>query len=177
MNRRDLIKSTLLAAGAVSTRGVLAQNVMPKNWHPHSYPSPPRKTNGEKMPNVLWIITDQQRADTIERLNNPNIKTPHLNKFMEESTTFTNVFVQCPICSPSRASFLTGRYPHVTGLRANGQRIRESERLVTRILADQDYTCGLAGKLHLSPCFGGQVENRIDDGYTVFNWSHDLGDA
>ena len=71
---------------------------------------------------------------------------------------------------------LTGRYPHTTGLRANGQRIRADERLVTRILADNGYTCGLAGKLHLSPCAGGRDEDRIDDGYQVFRWSHDLSD-
>jgi arylsulfatase A-like enzyme len=72
---------------------------------------------------------------------------------------------------------MTGRYPHVTQLRANGQRIRENERLVTRILADYDYTCALSGKLHLSPCFGGRVENRIDDGYQMFWWSHDVSDS
>ena len=64
----------------------------------------------------------------------------------------------------------------MTGLRANGQRIRESERLVTRILADHGYNCGLVGKLHLSPCADGQLEQRIDDGYGFFRWSHDLDD-
>jgi arylsulfatase A-like enzyme len=92
-------------------------------------------------------------------LYNPLIHTPHLDQFMTESVTFTNAFVQCPICVPSRGSFLTGRYPHTTGLRANGQRIRETERLVPRILADEDYACGLAGKLHLSPCAGGRIES------------------
>ena len=46
----------------------------------------------------------------------------------------------------------------MTGLPANGQRIRESERLVTRILADHEYDCSLVGKLHLSPCADGQLE-------------------
>jgi arylsulfatase len=128
------------------------------------------------MPNILWIIADQQRFDTIQGLNNDHIHTPNLRKFMNESVTFTHAVVQNPVCSPSRASFLSGRYPHTTGLRANGQRIREDEKLVTRILAGNGYTCGLAGKLHLSPCFGGRIENRIDDGYSIFNWSHDLTD-
>jgi len=128
------------------------------------------------MPNVLWIIADQQRFDTIQGLNNDHIHTPNLQKFMSESVTFTHAFVQNPVCSPSRGSFLSGRYPHTTGLRANGQRIREDEHLVTRILANNGYTCGLAGKLHLSPCFGGRIEDRIDDGYSVFSWSHDLSD-
>lgn len=128
------------------------------------------------MPNVLWICADQQRFDTISGLNNTYIRTPNLRKLMDESVTFTHAFVQNPVCSPSRASFLTGRYPHTTGLRANGQRIRADEQLVPRILTNYGYACGLAGKLHLSPCAGGRNEDRIDDGYQVFWWSHDLSD-
>ena len=179
MNRREMIRSTLLAAGAVTARGAIAEEVLPSKQQTetkHSYPLPPREINGERMPNILWVITDQQRFDTIGALGNPLIHTPNLDKFITESVTFTNAFVQCPICAPSRGSFLTGRYPHTTGLRANGQRIRETERLVPRILADEHYACGLAGKLHLSPCAGGRVENRIDDGYQVFEWSHDVSD-
>ncbi|MDE1176335.1 MAG: sulfatase-like hydrolase/transferase [Edaphobacter sp.] len=180
MNRRDVIKNALLSAGAISAGSAMAQEVSAQAAQkrvPHeSYPSPPRKTNGERMPNVLWVCTDQQRFDTLAGLSNSLIKTPNLQKFMSESVTFTNTFCQTPICSPSRGSFLSGRYPHVTGLRANGQRIRPTERLVTRILADNQYTCGLVGKLHLSPCLGGRVEDRIDDGYEVFKWSHDISD-
>ncbi|MBS1815061.1 MAG: sulfatase-like hydrolase/transferase [Acidobacteria bacterium] len=176
MNRREMIKNALLSAGAMTASGAVAQEAMPPHPRKHSFPSPPTKPDGEKMPNILWICTDQQRFDTIQGLSNPLIKTPNLQKFMAESVTFTNTFVQCPICSPSRASFLTGRYPHVTGLRANGQKIRETERLVPRILADFEYNCGLAGKLHLSPCFGGRNESRIDDGYSLFWWSHDVSD-
>lgn len=171
MNRRELIQA-FLASGA------LAQDAAAQKQQPtaHSWPQAPHETNNSRMPNVLWIIADQQRFDTIQGLNNDHIHTPNLQRLMTESVTFTHAFCQNPVCSPSRASFLTGRYPHTTGLRANGQRIRPTEQLVTRILADKDYTCGLAGKLHLSPCEGGRNENRIDDGYQVFWWSHDISD-
>lgn len=175
MNRREYIKASLLAAGAVGTRSALSQSGTGASKH-EPFPPPPRRPDGERMPNILWICTDQQRADTIGGFNNPYIHTPRLRRLVDESVTFTNAFAQTPICSPSRGSFLTGRYPHVTGLRANGQRIRESERLVTRILADHGYNCGLVGKLHLSPCADGQLEERIDDGYEFFQWSHDLDD-
>lgn len=175
MNRRDLIKNALLSAGAMTASSAVAQEVMP-NPEKHSFPSAPHKTSGDRLPNILWVCTDQQRFDTVQGLSNSVIKTPNLAKFVAESVTFTEAFVQCPICSPSRGSFLSGRYPHTTGLRANGQRIRPTERLVTRILADYEYTCGLTGKLHLSPCLGGRVEDRIDDGYEVFHWSHDISD-
>lgn len=150
MNRRELLQMPVLAA---------AQN-----------------QTGRPRPNILWVCSDQQRFDTIEGLNNPHVRTPHLRRFMDTATTFTHAFVQNPVCSPSRASFLTGRYPRTTGLCANGQRIRESERLVTRMLADAGYTCGLSGKLHLSPVAGGRVEDRIDDGYRRMWWSHDIQD-
>jgi len=171
MTRRDVLKSSLLAAG-ITEAPVVAQ----ENRNPHSWPESARATGGGRMPNILWICADQQRFDTISGLNNQHVRTPNLQKLMGESVTFTHAFVQNPVCSPSRASFLTGRYPHTTGLRANGQRIRPNERLVTRILADHGYTCGLAGKMHLSPCEGGRNEERIDDGYQAFWWSHDLSD-
>ncbi len=173
MNRRDLIKS-IMTAGAVPLSA--AQQTGGPQPTAHSFPEPAREADGRQMPNILWIVADQQRFDTIEGLNNAHVRTPNLRKLMEQSVTFTHAFVQNPVCSPSRASFLSGRYPHTTGLRANGQRIREEERLVTRILADHGYTCGLSGKLHLLPCAGGRNENRIDDGYQVFWWSHDLSD-
>lgn len=176
MNRRDLIKNAVLSAAALGAGQAGAQQEQQRHQVRESFPQSPRKTSGEPMPNILWVCTDQQRFNTLQGLSNSLIRTPNLEKFISESVTFTNAFVQTPICSPSRASFLTGRYPHVTGLRANGQRIRPSERLVTRTLADNEYTCGLVGKLHLSPCAGGRVEDRIDDGYQIFEWSHDISD-
>ncbi len=123
-------------------------------------------------PNILWICSDQQRFDTIHALGNSLIKTPNIDKLIEEGTCFTETFCQSPVCSPSRASFLTGRYPRNTGCRQNGQTISADERLLPRIFADAGYRCGLAGKLHLSSCSDGKVEERIDDGYEVFHWSH-----
>ncbi|WP_176441757.1 sulfatase family protein [Granulicella rosea] len=128
------------------------------------------------MPNILWICADQQRADTIAALGNAKIRTPNLDKLVGQSTVFTNAFCQTPICGPSRGSFLTGRYPRETGLRSNAERIHDSERIVPRILADYGYDCGLVGKLHLSPADHRIVEVRTDDGYRVFEWSHDLSD-
>lgn len=175
MNRRDLIKNALLGAGALGVGA--ADGQQPRRPQRESFPQSPRQTSGEPMPNILWVCTDQQRFDTLQGLSNSLIKTPNLQRFMSESVTLTNAFAQTPICAPSRGSFLTGRYPHVTGLRANGQRIRPTERLVTRILADNEYTCGLVGKLHLSPCAGGRIEDRIDDGYQIFEWSHDISNS
>ncbi len=123
-------------------------------------------------PNLLWICSDQQRYDTIRALGNSLISTPNIDKIIEKGVTFTHAYCQSPVCSPSRASFLTGRYPRTTRCRQNGQTIPADERLLPRILKDHGYRCGLAGKLHLSSCSDGKVETRIDDGYDVFHWSH-----
>ncbi len=123
-------------------------------------------------PNILWICTDQQRYDTIRALGNSRINTPNIDGLIEQGVAFTSAYSQSPVCTPSRAAFLTGRYPRTTRCRQNGQAIPADERLISRILADRGYTCGLAGKLHLGSCANGRVERRIDDGYDVFHWSH-----
>ncbi|WJH34958.1 sulfatase-like hydrolase/transferase [Paenibacillus sp. CC-CFT747] len=129
-----------------------------------------------KQPNILWICTDQQRTDTLGCYGNKDISTPHIDGLAEKGVRMENAFCQSPVCTPSRASFLTGRYPRTTRCRQNGQNIPEDEKLVTRLLADAGYVCGLAGKLHLSACHPSAApvtERRIDDGYVQFHWSHD----
>jgi arylsulfatase A-like enzyme len=123
-------------------------------------------------PNVLWICTDQQRYDTIHALGNEHICTPNLDRLVAEGVAFTRAYSQSPICTPSRASFLTGRYPSTLHVNRNGNDFYpEDTGLITRALADIGYDCGLAGKLHLSAAYG-RVEVRPDDGYRVFKWSH-----
>ena len=123
-------------------------------------------------PNILWICTDQQRYDTIRALGNSHARTPNLDRFIGEGVSFDNAFCQSPVCAPSRASFLTGRYPRTTRCRQNGQSIPPDEVLVGKMFADAGYHCGLAGKLHLASCSDGKVEERTEDGYHDFHWSH-----
>jgi len=130
-------------------------------------------------PNVLWICTDQQRYDTLGCYGNEHVSTPAIDALADRGVRFRRCFSQNPVCTPSRASFLTGRYPRTTRARQNGQDIPDDEVPVTRLLADDGYTCGLAGKLHLSSCNPDRAadphrERRIDDGYAEFHWSHDV---
>ena len=129
-------------------------------------------------PNVLWICTDQQRHDTLGCYGNEHVRTPNIDALAQGGTLFENAFCQSPVCSPSRGSFMTGRYPRTTRLRMNGQDIPADEVPVTKLLRDAaGYTCGLSGKLHLSACAPKvcpTTERRIDDGYADehFHWSH-----
>lgn len=123
-------------------------------------------------PNILWYCTDQQRWDTIHAFGNAAIHTPNLDRLAARGVGFNRAYCQAPICTPSRASMLTGRYPATTQVHRNGNaRFPDEEVLVTRLLADQGYDCGLIGKLHLA---GAErtIEPRTDDGYRLFEWSH-----
>jgi arylsulfatase A-like enzyme len=122
--------------------------------------------------NILWICTDQQRHDTIHDLGNAQIRTPNLDRLVAEGVAFTQAYCQAPICTPSRASFLTGCYPTTIHVNRNGNAyFPQKVELITRQLADRGYDCGLAGKLHLSAAHG-RVEVRPNDGYRTFKWSH-----
>ena len=130
----------------------------------------------EKPLNIVWFCTDQQRWDTIGCLGNPYIKTPNIDKFVSEGVTFTRAYTQAPVCTPSRSCFLTGRYPRTTKAFYNGNdNYSKDEKLVTKLLADEGYVCGLSGKLHLTSAQG-RMENRTDDGYTYVQWSEHPND-
>lgn len=123
-------------------------------------------------PNILWICTDQQRYDTIAALGYPGVSTPNLDRLVKEGVAFTHAYCQSPICTPSRAAFLTGQYAATVHVNGNGNAyFPDAPPLVTRLLANTGYTCGLVGKLHLASAYR-RVEPRVDDGYSYWQYSH-----
>ena len=123
-------------------------------------------------PNILWYCTDQQRFDTIGALGNPHVITPTIDGLVARGVAFTRAYTQSPICTPSRASFLTGYYPSAVHVNRNGiETFPDRPPLVTRTLAGHGYDCGLVGKLHLTSAHQ-RVEARTADGYRFFRWSH-----
>lgn len=132
----------------------------------------------KREPNILWICTDQQRTDTLGCYGNPHVHTPQIDRLAAMGMRFERAYCQSPVCTPSRASFLTGRYPRTTRCRQNGQKLPADEKLIPKLFADRGYVCGLAGKLHLAPCHPAVCrgsEERGDDGYHVFRWSPAVG--
>ena len=127
---------------------------------------------GRESPNILWICTDQQRYDTIHALGNRAIHTPNLDRLCREGTAFTRAYCQSPICTPSRASFMSGFYPSAIHVNSNGNAFfPDGVELITKRLADIGYVCGMSGKLHLASAFAGR-EKRTEDGFTVMHYSH-----
>jgi arylsulfatase A-like enzyme len=67
--------------------------------------------NRKRMPNVMLIMTDQQRADALSCRGNPIVDTPNLDRLAAEGVVFEQAFTNCPVCMASRAAVHTGRYP------------------------------------------------------------------
>ena len=99
-------------------------------------------------PNLLFILTDQQRSDTMECYGNSLIQTPNLNSLARESSVFEHAYVSQPICTPSRASIMTGLYPQSHGLTTNGIPLGPETRTIAEMVS-ADYLCGYYGKWHL----------------------------
>lgn len=102
----------------------------------------------DSRPNILFIITDQQRYDTISAQGFPYVDTPNLDRLVNEGVCFTNNFVSSSSCGPSRASLFKGYYPHTTGIYRNADIWRHSW---IENLADAGYHCVNIGKMHTSP--------------------------
>lgn len=95
-----------------------------------------------------------------------------MDSLVAQGVAFTHAYCQSPICTPSRASFLSGMYPsRVHNTRNGNEHFPNFPPVVSKCLADTGYRCGLIGKLHLQSA-GKRTEPRIDDGYAFWRFSH-----
>jgi arylsulfatase len=99
-------------------------------------------------PNIVFIITDQQRFDTLAAAGFGYMITPNLDRLAREGVLFTSMYVTAPSCAPSRASLFTGLYPHTTGVFRNDERWTHTW---VQQLADSGYHTVNVGKMHTSP--------------------------
>ncbi|TFG00343.1 MAG: hypothetical protein EU540_05410 [Promethearchaeota archaeon] len=102
----------------------------------------------EKM-NVLFIMTDQHRADHMGCAGNPVVKTPNLDRLAQEGIRFTNAFCANPMCMPNRASIFTGVYPNVHGVRSNGINLPDTVETFIETMRKRGYITYNVGKVHL----------------------------
>jgi arylsulfatase/arylsulfatase A len=113
------------------------------------------QTDSAKRPNIILIMTDDQGFGDVGFHGNTELSTPHLDRLASESAEFTNFYVQ-PLCTPTRAALLTGRYPERTGaVEVNYGRsiIREDEITIAENLKAAGYRTGIFGKWHLGDNF------------------------
>ncbi len=102
-------------------------------------------------PNFLFILIDDLRFDALGYMGHPFVKTPNIDRLAREGTIFTNAFCTTPLCSPSRASFLTGRYARSHKVLDNTNHNELSHTLITwpRLLHDAGYETAYVGKWHM----------------------------
>ena len=116
----------------------------------------------QKRPNILLLMADQVRWDALGCYGNTQIRTPNIDRIALSGSTFDNHYVQNPVCSPSRCSVLTGRYPKNHGTRDNGIPLRDSEITFPQVLRENGYLTAAIGKMHITTQFVPK-ENEEDD--------------
>jgi arylsulfatase A-like enzyme len=134
-------------------------------------------------PNVLLIHVDQHRADCLGAAGHPLIQTPALDRLAREGVHFTHAFTPIPVCTPARASLLTGTWPTTHGLIANADaEIHPPATLtlptISQTLADAGYYVGHVGKWHVHPTLPptafGCHDYISDQGYAVWRREHGI---
>lgn len=110
-------------------------------------------------PNLLIVFPDQMRAQAMGFMGADPVLTPNLDRLADESRVLVNAVSTNPLCSPYRASLLTGKYPYGHGVITNanswgnrfGAYLKPHERCLGDVLRDAGYACGYIGKWHLDP--------------------------
>jgi choline-sulfatase len=108
----------------------------------------PARRPGDK-PNLLFLWTDEQRADTIAVYGNHRYRMPALNALAERSIVFGRCYDTQPVCTPARSSVMTGQWPHTTGCVNNNVPLPRDTKTMPELLADSAYRTGYIGKWHL----------------------------
>lgn len=158
MDRREFIRNISVGAASLGMAGTAF--------------SLGASTPKTRKPNLLFIWTDEQRADTMAAYDNTKIHVPNLNKLASESFVFKRTYVTQPVCSPSRGSVMTGQWPHTMGIYKNNDPLNEQTRCFPEMMTDAEYQTGYMGKWHLGdevfPQHGFCEWVSIEDNYQ--NW-------
>ncbi len=114
------------------------------------------------MKNVVLIMTDQQRRDSIGALGNPWAKTPNLDALAARGARAYQHFAPNSICSPCRASIFSGLYPRHHGVTRNGVALKPSLELIPHVLKKNGYKTYGVGKFHFQPILADRSEQMPD---------------
>jgi N-sulfoglucosamine sulfohydrolase len=113
-------------------------------------------------PNFVIFIADDLGAEDLGCYGNPKVGTPHIDKLAGEGMLFQRAFLTCSSCSPSRASILTGRYPHNTGAEQLHWPVPADQVTLAKLLRAKGYWTAAVGKWHLGPALKSQFNRVIE---------------
>ena len=109
----------------------------------------PHSQRTARSPNILFVFADQMRASSAGWMGDDQVRTPALDRFAQSGIVFDNAVSCCPVCTPYRASLLTGLYPLRHGLLLNDVRLRTDLPTIAATLKSAGYDTGYIGKWHL----------------------------
>jgi arylsulfatase A-like enzyme len=109
----------------------------------------PERQTAAGRPNVLFILLDDLRWDAVGYAGHPHLQTPHIDRIANEGVRFRNAFATTSLCSPSRASLLSGVYAHRHGVTNNFTEFPEGLRSFPAVLQQAGYTTAYIGKYHM----------------------------
>ena len=104
----------------------------------------------ERKPNILVVLADQWRAQAFGFAGDPNVTTPNFDHLASESVRFINAVAGLPVCSPTRASLLTGQRPLTHGVFLNDVPLDPNATTIAKVLKAEGYDTGYIGKWHLN---------------------------
>lgn len=103
-----------------------------------------------KKPNVVFVLTDQWRAQEFGFVGNKQVQTPHLDALSKEAVVFKNAISNIPVCGPARASLITGKYPLTHGVIYNDKPLKSDENAIAEVYKKNGYATGFIGKWHIN---------------------------
>jgi arylsulfatase A-like enzyme len=133
----------------------------------------------DSRPNILFAFSDQHRGTAMGCAGNDDVVTPHFDRLASEGTRFSNACANYPLCSPSRASLITGQYPLSHRVVTNDLPLPTDVPSVAAAFRDAGYRTGYIGKWHLDGVPRdrftppGPRRQGFDDFWAVYNCSHD----
>jgi arylsulfatase A-like enzyme len=124
-----------------------------------------REPNNIKLPNIILLMSDDQGWGQVGYYNHPVLKTPNLDNMAEDGLRFDRFYAASPVCSPTRATILTGRSNDRTGVYAHGYPLRLQEKTIAGVLKRKGYITAHFGKWHLNGVRGPGVPILQNDPY------------
>jgi N-acetylglucosamine-6-sulfatase len=152
-----------LAAGCGATAAREAAPAAPPSPASPASPASRADAAAARRPNVVFVLTDDLRWDTLSAAGHPHVKTPHIDRLAAEGVLFRNAFCTTSLCSPSRASILGGLYAHAHGVLNNFTDYPEELQTFPRVLQAHGYATAYVGKWHM-----GEQDDRKRPGFDHF---------
>ena len=122
--------------------------------------------NDDNRPNIILLLGDDLGHRDLSCFGSPNVKTPHIDKLAAEGMAFTKFYTASAVCTPTRASIMTGRYPLRFGINKHfndvDRWLPESSTTIAELLRDAGYNTAHVGKWHLGGLHVDESGKRLD---------------